>query len=456
MKRIIASLKNSELTQKLLFLYIVLIPLMKITPFSSINKIQYSDLVFAVIFLLWFTQIVKGNKVAHRIEPLYPLFLVLLAFSLSFINSGNVLHSGIEFAGILYLVCMYYLVAQLVSSENMWWRLVEVWVALSAVLSITAIGAYVLSFFGIETFLLDKYGLLGFASHDLVYRAVSIFQHPGMFACYLHVSIIFGFILAVRLLPKRRSTSWVYISIILCVLAAYLTKARDNAGIMLSIFLVLAAFPLRTRLVSVMKYLSFLMAMALIVCVFFMTVWWILPVKVSRLPGTETVRVDINFTHQSYFIQQKAALDIAKSHPFIGVGMGMYNVKSAGYVKWSEAEGPYRMMYPGLTKKDEDIYKRGHDPHSTYLGWAAETGFIGLGSLLVFFVAFILYLRKKLRVENGCVKTIYRFFLAGFIGFLLNAFYIDIITMRHFWFFIAMAVAFGSIGRTCDTAGEAR
>lgn len=438
-----------KITEKLLFVYIALIPLMRVTPFRSINKIEYSDLVFAVLFLLWSAEVIGGKRALRKAELVWPLFFMLSVFFLSAICSGRLLYSGIEFAGIFYLACMYFLTVQLASSEGIWWGLVKTWVAISSALALTAIGAYFLSFFGIETFLLDNYDMLGFASHGLVHRAISIFKHPAMFATYLHVSIIFGFILAARAALKKRNSFWIYLSIILCLCAVLLTKTRDIAGIMLSIFLILTVFPLKNWVVMIAKYLSFLSATALIVCVFFMTVWWILPVTISRVPGTNNIRIELNFTHQSYFVHHKASFNMMREHPLLGVGPGMYNYKSGKYITWEEARGPYRVIYPNLTEGEETAYKRGIDPHSTYLGWGAETGLTGLLAILGFFFSAGYILFKKIGMEKDAVrKYVYGIMLAGIAGFLFDGFYIDILTMRHFWFLIAMAMALLSLKKS--------
>jgi hypothetical protein len=48
------------------------------------------------------------------------------------------------------------------------------------------------------------------------------------------------------------------------------------------------------------------------------------------------------------------------------------------------------------------------------------------------------------------------FFIAGFFGFFINSFYIDILTMRHFWLMNALAIAYIGISKEKEAGNLAK
>lgn len=408
------------------------------------QKIQYSDLVFIFLFVGWVVRYLKGNVKFQKVPAGFALLAMLSIFLLSFINSQEKLISSIDFLGIFYLVCLYFLLTQLVTFEDIWWRLLKCWVVISLILAFSGICAYFISFIGIEhNFLLVKHDFYQSVNAGLVRRLCSVFRHPAMLATYLHVSIVFSFILAVKLaINEEKYLSYVF-CIVLCIIAAILTKTKISAGIALTLFLILAALPYEKLIVSIAKYISFLCAVLLFIFVFSVNVWWILPVNIHE-GNNDTLVIEFNSIHHLSFIRHKALLKMINDYPLIGVGMGMYNFESARYITWEETKKSLHVIHPHLTEKEENRYKRGGvDPHSTYIGWCAETGLLGLGGILFFFFQIISALVMRGKGNSDTTnRFVYKAMVAGFAGFLLNAWYIDILTMRHFWVFVSMAAIY--------------
>jgi O-antigen ligase len=79
------------------------------------------------------------------------------------------------------------------------------------------------------------------------------------------------------------------------------------------------------------------------------------------------------------------------------------------------------------------------DPHNTYTGALAEYGLLGFLAIVTLFINFIAMLfgrgKTKPDILSYCL-------LAGLLGFLFNALFIDIMTMRHFWIFLAAILIF--------------
>lgn len=438
------SVMMAGILEKLLWLYVILIPFMRVPALPLVGeKVQYSDAIFLVLFGLLVWLFLSGKNKLNKTPLLLSAVLMLVMFLPSFVNSPLWLKSFIEFTGISYLVALYFLLNQLVLSKEMWWRIVRLWVWIAFIISVTGIFAYILPYFGVKNvFLLARHDLLGGADPNLIFRLRSVFRHPGMLATYLHVSVVFASILIFK--PKdRRANLLGYATVVLCFIAAFPTKARTNAGIAVTIFLILVLFQNKSIWAAIAKYAFFTYTLIMTVAVIVSTVWWIAPVKFYKNAGETRGGVEINLAYIPYFTHQKASFDMMRAHPIIGVGLGMYNYKSADYITWKEAKDAYRVIFPDITENDVDKYKRGIDPHSTYLAWAAEAGAAGLAAILWFLFQIGYALFKKMRTETDVLgRYIYGALLAGLAGFALNGFYIDILTMRHLWFMFGMAAVF--------------
>jgi len=272
-----------------------------------------------------------------------------------------------------------------------------------------------------------------------------------MLTMYLHTSIVFGFILATE--KKNSKGSFLgYLVVVLCFIAAILTKTRCNAGIALTLFWVLAFIPKENIYILILRYMSFICALVLMVSAILLTVWWILPIEVRRNVERQTVSIELNVLYQPYFIHHISEMAIIRDFPLVGVGLGMYNRRQGDYIRWDDVKKSYQQIYPNLQEKDKNVYKA-VDPHSLYLGIGAETGLLGLGGMLFFFwqiiVCFFRKLREKVDAQESYISGV---FLAGFVGFLFNALYVDMLTVRSFWFLIAMGVIYISLNIHKKTA----
>jgi len=126
-----------------------------------------------------------------------------------------------------------------------------------------------------------------------------------------------------------------------------------------------------------------------------------------------------------------------EKHPVIGVGYGTYTKHFKENVDWDWVRSSFGFeAYPQAIKvvEDKTLY---FDPHSVYLGALAETGIVGFAGMMYFFLAYAVSLARKLKTDDK-KRIVTACILAGFLGFLLNGFTIDILSMRHFWFMMAI------------------
>ncbi|HAH20867.1 MAG: hypothetical protein A2Y00_03235 [Omnitrophica WOR_2 bacterium GWF2_43_52] len=426
--------------KKLLLLYVISLPLAGVMTFFNIrDKIQLNDLIFLILTIVFALSVLFGKRKLHTVSLGYFLILIVVTFMASNLKAGFTPDIAVEYSGIIYLIVVYCLVFQFIDSEIIFWRIINVWAWVSSIIAVVSLLSYIGYYAGLKTGLVSDFGLLGKANPAFVIRLTGTFKHPGMFAAYLHVSIVLISILFFR--TKTYSEKALSAAALcLCFVAAGLTKTRVIAGIMFTIFLITLRLQ-GSRGNSLIKFFSGATAFSTMLFMLIITVWWIFPITISRDPLTKKRSIKVNLVHQSYFIQHKAALRMTMDYPVLGVGMGLYNIRSAEYVSWQEAKDPYRIMFPQATEKTDNFYRKGFDPHSTYLGWAAETGLAGLFSIMVFFTAVICVLNKG-RAFSSAAGNVFHIFLAGIFGFLFNALYLDILTMRHFWLMLVFGVSY--------------
>ena len=188
------NIKQSQfnIAEKLLFLYIILIPIMKVPTLPLlVHKIQYSDLIFPIVLGIWIVRLLQKRCYIKVDRFDFFIIILLILFSISLVLSPERLRSGIEYVGILYLFCVYYLFKQLVLEKSTWWRLIKLSAIVGLVVSLIGIGGYLGMVFTGSPNPFIKEDL--FFSSFLGYRAISTFRNANMLASYLHIALVLGF-----------------------------------------------------------------------------------------------------------------------------------------------------------------------------------------------------------------------------------------------------------------------
>ena len=432
-------LKKFDFTQKIVLSYIFVLPFMQITNMPIVKqKIQISEIIFSIFFIGFMVKLIR-KRIELNIDIILKLaiFLILCLIP-SFINAQDKLVSSIEFIGIIYLVIMFGTISLFIKTKDFWLMSLKVWMLASLIIASFGIGGYVYYIFSAKPNTFVAYFTnLQCVDEIFSFRVRSFFQHPNMLATYMHVSIVFIFILMLRKYFAKKSTG-IFLAIVVSFLAVImLSKSRMIAGVFLSC--ALCFMPFRKLHFRFLRYIFSVAAVLCIIFVILITTWWIFPVNFSIDSKTRKASVEFNVLPHTYLVRNKAAVRMVMDHPFLGVGMGGYYKANVSYTDWDEAILAYGMLYPGFDDPGNNFV----DPHSTILGWTAETGFFGFIGIVSFFVGLLVILiRRRSSCTTELSKYILWIFIGGELGFLVNSFYIDILTMRHFWFMNAMAVAY--------------
>ncbi|MDD5310546.1 MAG: O-antigen ligase family protein [Candidatus Omnitrophica bacterium] len=417
------------ITKILLSLFIALMPFVKMPSLPYFQrKIQYTEIVFIFLFLWVVYQAVKrGISLKRGIPNLYSLVFLLTTFAVSLFLAKPRLVDFIEYSGIAYLCVMYIAIVISVRDEIDWYYYLRVWAWTSASVCVLGLMGYAAACAtGAPNSLVPTLNpqselifFPGAVHFDL--RITSTFSNPNMLAAYL----ITGTAVILLLMKKRikdGKKAGIYLALLcLHILAAALTKSRTASGVFLlataGLFMLTPVRKYALLKISAILFTLLYSALALATVVI-----WVFPVQLNPLKMTTK--------NTEYYLQSEAGFKMWKDHPIFGVGPGRYNRNLADYFDWDKAR-------ESIFDPDDPLW-RTKDPHSTYFGWAAETGIAGLLAILV-----LLGSHMGLAMKSGDTRII----AAGIIAFLLVGFSIDILPMRYLWFLLGMNGAYAYIVR---------
>lgn len=435
-------LRGSILEEKLLWLYLAFIPIMN-APFITFakKKILYADFMFAILLIVWIVKCLNGKTKVEKSSLEFPLFLMLFLFSVSFINSVDFLYSFAELAGLIYLIILFILLINVISNLERLRRLLYVYLFISTVISLIGLTAFCYamatdSIIGNPFF---QYKTIESMVHHFP-RLQLTFGTPNMLLTYLHTALIFSAILFL-LESRRHFRKIIFACITVIVLAALLTGSRRFTGLFLSGFIILLIFG-RGRAALLLKWTCLIGFCVFLIASLITSIWTVFPVNIAKDETAKTFSLEINYAYSLHFIQPITAINMIKKHPIIGVGVGTYNKHFKENVDWEWLRSSFSFKaYPEYVEPVENKTLN-FDPHSVYLGTLAETGIVGFVGLIYFLLKYMSLLIKRFKQANNFTfeKILSGCILAGFIGFLLNGLTIDMLSMRHFWFMIAIGL----------------
>jgi O-antigen ligase len=376
-------------------------------PFGSLRQVSLgamrvgaTDLLVALLLAAWLMRMI-GRRQLHLYWP--PLTLPLLAFLMILVASvlvtASVEHSLKEIAKWMEFLVLYLFVAN--ESDERWTK------ALIAVLLGT--GALV-ALHGIYQFLF-QIGPEGFVLFGRFMRAYGTFEQPNPYAGYLGLTLPVAVgLLGTLLLPKqhRVTGSWLVCASVcggLMVTALIMSWSRGAwLGFAVAVAAMSLAIIARSGRIAV---LSAAVVLCVIVVAFVSGLSVVPPVLVQRLGdfapylGLMDVRgleiTDANFAVLERMAHWQAALDMWTDHPWLGLGIGNYEIAYPSYAL---------PLWP---------LPLGH-AHNYYLNIAAETGILGLAAYLVLWGSALVGVLQVLRQTSGWSRGI----AVGVLGVLVH------------------------------------
>ncbi len=435
--------KESSFSEKLIYFYVLMLP----APYwyiSFLNKmIQPSDLVFFILFPVWclhkFGQ--KCTLSFNSENRIYLFAIALLVVTLcSFINSINRFHSMVDWLGLLYLAVLFIIITDIINTNEKLKKLLIAYSLAAVIAALVGLGAFIHYLFTHNPqtnpflyFYSDEASVLFFP------RIKSSFYTPNMFTVFEHIglTVLSGLIFLIK---KEKTTSifdfLLFVAIACVIVSIALTGSQTLAGVSLTIFMITWLF--RGKIMTTIRYVAFLFTLIVIIFGVCATIWTIYPLEIKNDFQQGWLNIQINTAYSPHIIPSIYAISMFKKHPILGVGIGTFREQYPKYIDM------------GINKFSsvnmEVPVDRISDPHNTYTGALAEWGSLGFLAMIIFFIQFIRMLIWRNNFGDSVLSDGLRFsLLAGFVGFLFNGLFIDIIMMRHLWIFLAIICACSNI-----------
>ena len=431
-----AKIMTLKIIKILLWMYLFFLPLMNLPkPLLLGTKIQYCDIVFIFLFIIWFFVMGKFSFPLQK-NIKYSLSMIVVINLFSCLNSRNLSVSVINYVGFLYLVVLFFLLVAILKDLNMFNMVIQIIFLSSIITSVIGIGSFILYLTG-NTALTKSFLFFTPLKASVVPlpRLCSTFVSPEMFITFSQLGLVCG-IIKIELMSNPIKRRLAFFGVLIILIAVSISYSRSLTGLFLAMSLILL----------VKKNIKFLMPLRLAVTILFIilfcaailtSIWIIYPISISHDADAELTTVAFRTSPDMRSILQSAAVRIAIEKPFFGIGQGMFTYQLKNYIDFRLARH---------TIKINDFRSLEIDPHSTYFGALAETGFLGLTSMLILFGAFLKSTIISLKEAQASKYKIVKFYLfASFVGYLLTACFVDIFAFRHFWINLSLLVSCGNI-----------
>lgn len=404
------------------YLYVVCLPLL--TPSVSAPGLEWKHLVladFAFALLMPIALISLWERLfVDRGLYLYS-GLVFLAISLSLLASRAISTGFPDLLRLAYSLVVFLVVSHLPINRNRLVWTARVWAATAGAISLLSVGGWVWALtHGSQSFL--AYGVPAFP----VLRVGGTLG-INAFILYLQSAVFF-----VLVLLLDRNTSIVERRVLagalaLLFLASALTVSRGIIGLL--VFLFFAACFYKGAQAKMLKLTLGGMLTLGVIGGIVTTTWAIFPMRVELNHADRVLHIEMNARPSFYHIVHMAALRMFLSSPVIGVGLGRFGTMLPAVTTEVERNTAWPKV-PVVAYLD---------PHSTWFGWLAETGLLGIAG----FATFFLYLLARLLGAKQEGHPDWSARLAGFclIGFIVNGLHVEIIHLKFFWTLLGIAIA---------------
>jgi putative inorganic carbon (HCO3(-)) transporter len=382
------------------------------------HRIQFPELIFLLTSLVVLPEIRKFRIKLNDVDKAVLVYLLVNILALIF----NEIHAQglLEVIGRLYLGAVYLLFRLVISkiAEDKWRNLLHrSFVIMGSVAATIAITGWSLAFIGDQENLAAQM-YLAYPYFGDIYRAQGFTSSPTMLILLLSVPLLLMYPGGTNLLRLEKRT---LIISGLILFSALLTFSK-------TIFLLLAVqfiFYRREKASSRVRVISLMV----VVTVYIMLTHFLYfnsPTnwneRLRDTPFTTNVILfeneHITIIESFYLHSKKCALAMTKGNWAWGIGPGDF------FEEVSKLEDE---TITGVDKFN------GFDPHSTYMGALAETGLIGLISIVILLIVIIR------AINHLPYSYVYRWGMMGIVTlFIIQGITTDIMNMRVLWVVLGM------------------
>jgi O-antigen ligase len=362
------------------------------------KKVVLADGVFAVLVLA------AGAKRSRWLRPAWRSLCVAaaappLAIAVCGAFAGS--EAGPDIARVAYSMAVMILFAHLRLSTRQIEGMAWTWLITACVVSLVGLLALAaVTLFGVPENLLASASSANLgpgvirAGSTLGANALALFLQPSLAMC-------------VHLMRERTdAVPWVRRALALLLATAVSTFSRSIVGM----FLVLTLALPRHR-----RWVLGPATAALLTATVAATVWAVFPIQDGR----------VNTRPNAYRVLHIAAARMFAARPLTGVGPGEFGRRLADFTTAAERTAAWPPVVIG----------RDYDPHSTWLGWAAECGLLGLAAWGVLY-GFIAH-----RLLDGPPGSLPRLAAAALAGLALSGLAVEISHLKFIWCFLGLGLA---------------
>lgn len=389
---------------KLIQLLIMFLPIMFYINLITTFNVSLADI---IIVLMGLTYLIKNYlfiklKKNNGFKLLFSYcFILIIGISISlYINSlafevdyFDAFNSTLKIIiNIFYMLLTYIFISQ--EGFRIKKDFIKIWNYTSIIFSILCIIGVVLYMFGVES------------SLSYYYRATGTFVDPNLAASYILLSIGLGITY-----NKLVNIKLIRYNIILHLIALILTASRGGLiSLLLGLIITSAILIYKGKLRIVLK--------VIIGCLVFITI----TIIIVNLSNNEVLMESFNrlFDMSSNsgasldrIILWKSAFKMGLKNPITGVGLGQFIVNSNSLLGYNISQLP----------------------HNIYLSFFAETGIVGLGSLLWLPIYILIQLYRRSYKDE-----IAFYFFFSLISVMISAFSINIENFRVLWVYEAFLI----------------
>jgi len=391
--------KKYQIIGKILYILLItpiLFLLCNIYPYLLIISVTLVIAIGLVFFL-------NKNKIIN--EAKYPLILIIiiyLYFILSYFSSCQTIANFFSYKFLRYdgnfFFCYILFFVFAIPFIDYFKGLNLYFMVIFTIFSIFAIFGIVEYFLGFTKIMIHNDG----TSAGNMFTALN-FAHNATGSVYAVVSL---FALIFFLNEPKKKLKFIYsIILLICLTGLFLTKSRGSyVG-----FAVGALFLFWMNFRSIKKFLItiiiFIIPISVLIIV---TKTYNRFLELFKITGTVSVR--FNLWEKAWYLFSKS--------PIFGIGFGRFNdIDSSNY---------YRLKgYPGILSlyTDKNYLFNSSHAHNSYLQFLAETGIVGLGLLILFWILCFRIIYKAYNFSNNIYyKRIHLCTLTGIITLFILSF----------------------------------
>lgn len=419
----------------------MLLPIMEVPQTALLGKkVQYSDLLFPMLFFT-FAVLVKKGLIRIKSDRIYfTILFYILGVAVSGLGAINRQKFILDFLGVLYLGLIFFMIFNTVVNEkllsaNTTKIILRGWYAgfliVCGCIIVGILEGYVFkrnSLFIVNYPVPVRYQLV----HRFIPRVVSTLRSPDMMVGYFIVS--FAFVpFWLRNTASGFSRRLLILMASVALIGSFLSTSRGVAGLLVVLFM-LTFLSDKAKLMNLLRPALFALIAGIVVLLSAVTIFE--PSKIEIFDSQiDSKQVAVHFHMSNKSNYWKYALRMFKDHPVKGVGAGNFNTLMPRYYAQDDFKDPGFKSF--VT----------YDPHNTYLGLCAETGILGLagfiGIFMIVFFALLGGLKNFNPHDNS--QIIYYGIIAAFIGIFMHSLTMDAQNLRYFW--ICAALGYGLVKR---------